>query len=261
MIRTLRQVDAFARNALLEGLRNKVLYAVLVAALAALGAASAFGALSLHQEERLFNNLVFAIGHLFLVALAIYQGVNALHREIESKTIFTVLSKPVTRASFLVGKFAASVGILAVCWALMFGAKALTGLALGYEIGALHLATYLGSLMQLVLVLALAFFFSAFSGPLLSALFTFGLVVVGSLTPQLADASRQFANEGNPLHLILDVALYVVPDLEKLNLSYELATGIEVGWGYLLHALLYTGVTAGLLLGFGYLIFSRRDFA
>ncbi|RAL22775.1 hypothetical protein DL240_07705 [Lujinxingia litoralis] len=261
MMRTLRQISAFSLNTLLEGLRNKVLYAVLLAALGALGAASAFGALSLHQEERLFNNLVFVIGHLFLVALAIYQGVNALWREIDSKTIFTVLSKPVTRGAFLVGKYAASAAILTLCWALMFGAKALAALALGYDVGALHLATYLGSWMQLMIVLATAFFFSAFSGPLLSALFTFGLFVLGSLTPQLADAARQFSQEGNPVHLILQAALLVIPDLEKLNLSYELANAMAVGSTYLLQALLYTGVCVTLLLSLAYLIFSRRDFA
>lgn len=261
MNRIPRQILAFSKNSLLEALRNKVIYAVLIAAGLAIGGAAAFGALSLHQEERLFNNLVFFAGMLFLVALTIYQGTTSLHREIETKTIFTVLSKPVARSAFLVGKYLAGVVVLFACATLLFGLKALVATLLGYTLTMTHLAAYTAGFLQLTIILSLAFFFSSFSGPLLSALFTFCLFLLGSLTPQLGDAAREFARQDNPISVILDAALWVIPDLEKLNLSYELTHRIPVPPAYLGNALLYTLSVVFFLLGFAYLLFQRRDFA
>lgn len=261
MSRIPRQILAFTKNSLLEALRNKVIYAVLIAAGLSIGAAAAFGALSLHQEERLFNNLVFFAGMLFLVALTIYQGTTSLHREIETKTIFTVLSKPVTRPAFLVGKYLAGVVVLFVSAVLIFGLKALVALYLGYTLTATHLVAYLAGFLQLSILLALALFFTSFSGPLLSALFTFCLFLLGSLTPQLSDAAREFGRQGNPISHVLEVALWIIPDLEKLNLSYELTHRIPIPWEYIGQALLYTTSVVFFLLFFSYLIFERRDFA
>ena len=263
MIRRIRQLIVFTTNTLLEAFRNKTLYAVLVAAALAIGAATTLGALSLHQDERIFNNLVFFIGMLFLVALAIYQSVTTIHREVDSKTIFTVLSKPVTRGSFLLGKFTASALILTICAVLMFGLKIGVALVIGYEITSTHIAVYYAGLLQLLMVLAVGFFFSSFatSGPLLSALFTFSIFVIGSLTPQIEDAARQFAADGNPVHHLLDVTLWVIPDFEKLNLSYELTHQLDIPLSYYLHASTYAATVVIFLLLFTYLIFSRRDFS
>ncbi len=261
MKRRLRQFAVFSTNTLLEALRNKTLYAVVFAAGLAMAAATTFGAVSLHQDERIFHNLVFFSGMLFLVALAIYQGVTSLHREIESKTIFTVLSKPVTRGSFLVGKYIASVAVLAVCAVLMFGFKSAVATLMGYDVGWTHLGVYFAGLLQLAIIIAIAYFFTTFSGPLLSALFTFCLVIIGNLTPQIEDASRQFAADNNPVHLLLDATLWVVPDFEKLNLSYELTYQIAIPATYFLHATTYAATVITFLLFFAFLIFSRRDFS
>ncbi len=254
-----RQLGSFIRNGLLEALRNKVLYAVLIAGAIAIAAASAFGALSLHQEERLFNNLVYFVGFLFLVALAIYQGTSSLHREVSTKTIYTVLSKPVDRPVFLVGKYVASAVVLAVAACLIFGMKIAVALYLGYDVTAVHFSAYFTAILQLVIIVALAHFFGSFSGPLLSALFTFCVFLMGSLTPQIEDAARQFRRQENPVHLLLEGSLWVLPDLEKLNLSYELTHQIEVSAAYLGHAVVYTSTVVFFLLLFSHLIFRRRD--
>lgn len=261
MKRRVRQLLVFTTNSLLEAFRNKTIYAVLIAAVLAMATSSTIGALSLHHDERVFNDLVFFAGMLFLVGLAVYQSVTAIHREVDSKTIFTVLSKPVTRGSFLLGKYVASVAILAVCAVLMFGLKIAMALLLGYDVTAVHLGVYFAGFLQLTLILAVGFFFSTFSasGPLLSALFTFAIFVVGSLTPQIENAAMKFRSEGNPIHHLLEVTLWVVPDFEKLNLSYELTHQIDIPISYFGHAIGYTGTTVLFILGFAYLIFLRRD--
>lgn len=261
MKRRARQLVVFTTNTLLEALRNKTIYAVIIAAVLAMAAATTVGAMSLHRDERLFNNLVFFAGMLFLVALAIYQGVTSIHREVESRTIFTVLSRPVTRGAFLVGKYVASVAITTVCAALMFGLKLLAAVFFGYEITSVHFGAYYAGILQLAIIVAVAFFFTTFSGPLLSALFTFAIFLIGSLTPQLEEVSAEFAADANPVHLLLDLTLVIVPDLEKLNLSRELTHQLEIPWTYFLHATGYTATVVVFVLLFAHLIFSRRDFS
>ena len=263
MKRRARQFLVFTTNTLLEALRNKTIYAVIIASVLAMSMATTLGALSLQQDERVFNNLVYFVGMLFLVAIAIFQGVTAIHREIDTKTIFTVLSKPVPRGSFLLGKYVASAAILTFCAILMFGLKSLGALAIGYEVTAIHLSVYYAGLLQLFIILAVGFFFSTFSvsGPLLSALFTFCIFLIGTLTPQLQNVSRELSIDGNPAHHLLDITLYIVPDLEKLNLSYELAHRIDIPFSYLGHATLYAATTIAFLMLVSLLIFSRRDFA
>lgn len=263
MKRLLRQTTVFTTNTIWEALRNKTFYAVLIAAALAMAAATTFGAISLRQDERIFNNLVYFAGMLILVALAVYQGVTALHREIDSKTIFTVLSKPVTRGVFLFGKFVASAVILTLCAVLMFGFTSLVALFLGHAVTTAHLGVYFAGLLQLIMIVAVGFLFSTFSvsGPLLSALFTFSIFLVGSLTPQIEDASREFSADGNPIYILLDFTLYIVPDFEKFNLSYELTHSIDIPPSYFLHAFGYAATIVIFSLLLSHLIFSRRDFA
>ncbi|MBA2663814.1 MAG: ABC transporter permease [Bradymonadaceae bacterium] len=260
MIALVPQIGALVKNTLLETLRNKILYALFSFAVMAIGATSAFGALSLHQEERVFNNLVLFANVVFLAALAIYQGVGAIHGDISSRTIFTVLSKPVRRGTYIFGKYLGSFVTVALALVILLAFKVGVTLFLDYTVTPQLFAAYYGVLLQLAIVVALAIFFSTFCTQLLSALFTFSIFLVGSLTPQLAEASVAFAKTGNPVRYAIDVVLFVVPDLEKLNLSFELTHRLDVPVSYLLTATGYSAVYVAILLIGAYVVFRKRDF-
>ena len=261
MIATIpRQLWAFIKNTMLEAMRNKILYAIFFFAAMAIGATSAFGALSLHQNERVFNTLVLAANVFFLSSLAIYQGVSAIQREIESRTIFTVLSKPVERPTFIVGKYLGSFAMITVCLLILFVLKLGVASFLDYSITHHLFAAYYGVFLQLSIVVALAIFFSSFSTQLLSALFAFSMFLVGNLTPQLRDAVIYFGNEGNPISHIISASLYIIPDLEKLNLSFELTHRVDISTTYLWHASAYSFVVVVILLIGAHFVFRNRDF-
>ncbi len=260
MLLITRQLGAFIQNTLLETLRNKLLYAILFFGAATIGATSAFGALSLHQDERVFNNLVLFANVIFLACLAIYQGVGSIQKEIETRTIYTVLSKPVMRGTFLVGKFVASLVMITLCLLLLFAMTIGIATFLDYAITAQLFAAYYGLFLQLAIITAAAIFFSSFSTTLLSALFTFSVFLVGNLTPQLHEAGAAFAKTGNPVRHVIDVVLMIVPDLEKLNLSFELTHALPVPMSYLLTATGYAAVYVAFLLGGAYIVFRKRDF-
>lgn len=254
-----RQNRAFAYSSILEAFRNKIFFVVLVVAALAMGLAAAFGTLSLHQEERLFNNLVFFVGMLFLVILAIYQGVTSISQELSTKTVLTVLAKPVTRTSFLLGKYAANIAVLFISSILLFSLKSLIAAFLGYELHLQQLLVYLAGFYQLAIILALSSLFATFSGPFISALCTSLIFIAGNLTPQMATAAAEFRSTQNPAAYLLTIAQYIIPDFEKLNLSFELTYRVPIPWTYMVHGVVYTASTSALLLGISALIFARRD--
>jgi ABC-type transport system involved in multi-copper enzyme maturation permease subunit len=256
-----RQFGVLTKNTLLEAFRNKLFYGVLFFALLALSSTGVFGALSLHQEQRVFNDLVLFASVLFLAGLTIYQGGRTIHREIESRTIFTVISKPVSRAQFIIGKYLGSLVAITVALVVILALKVTAASIVGFEVTSQLFAAYYGVLLQMSIVLALTIFFSTFSSPILSALFAGGVFIAGSLTPQLREAISYFAKSDNPARYVGEAAVFVLPDFEKLNLSFELTHQIDVPATYLLTATAYAATYVAILLLLGCIVFGRRDFS
>lgn len=255
------QFGVLTKNTLLEAFRNKLFYGVLFFALIALSSTGVFGALSLHQEERVFNDLVLFSTVLFLAGLTVYQGVRTIHREIETRTIFTVISKPVSRAHFIVGKYLGSLAAVSVALVVIVALKVTAASLVDFEVTSQLYAAYYGVLLQMALLLALTIFFSTFSSPILSALFSGGVFIAGSLTPQLREAIAYFAKQGNPARYVAEAAVFVLPDFEKLNLSFELTHRVDVPSSYLVTATAYSATYVAILLLLGCVIFAQRDFS
>ena len=114
-----------------EAIRNKLLYTLLFFAIVMIGAGVVLSALSYVEGERILQDFGFAAIRLFSVAIAIFVGVSLIHREVERRTIYTILSKPVSRTEFLLGKY---VGLVLTIWmqmAIMVAAFAVVSLAHG----------------------------------------------------------------------------------------------------------------------------------
>lgn len=261
MIRVTRQCAALALNTIREALSNRLLYAVALFAAVALSATGVFGALSLHQEERLFRDLVYFSSTVFLFGLATYQGVNSVTQEIQKKSVTTVLSKPVSRVTFVVGKYLGSVTVVVLGLFIIVGSKIAAALVLDFDVTRQFASAYYGLFLQLLIVSAIAILFSTLSSPLLAALITIGLTIAGSLTPQLREAAAHFAEKDNPVQLVAEAALTILPDLEKLNLSFELTHGVVVPATYLIAASGYAVLYSAIVLSLSAIVFGRQDFS
>ena len=259
--RVFTQFTALTQNALREALSNKVFYGVLVFALLTISATGVVGALSLHQEERLFNDLIFFSSVLFLAGLSVYQGVRSVHQEIQSRTIFTVLTKPVSRTSFVVGKYLGAAVAILIALLGIAGLQAATAGLLGYELTVQHAYAYYGLMLQLCIVVAVAMLFSSFSSPVLSSIFAGAVFLAGSLSPQLREAVSYFAEKNSPFKYVAEAAMFILPDFEKLNLSFELTHAIFVPTDYILSMSGYAFAYVGMTLSLTCIIFSRRDFS
>lgn len=252
------RVYAIAANTMREAIRNKVLYTLLFFAILLIGTGVLLSTLSYVEQERILQTLGLSAIRIFGVAIAIFVGVGLIHKEVDRRTIYTILSKPVRRSEFLLGKYA---GLVATIWlqvAIMTAAFAAVSLGTGAPLTGAHAAALSLVAVELALVVALATFFSAFTTPLLASLFTTGLYVVGQLSRDLRDLGTR-----SDVQAVRDVTAFlyrVLPDLSAFNLSLEAVHGLPVAASDVVLPALYGAGYACLILIAATTIFARRDF-
>src|SRR5512140_116902 len=171
-----------AINTFREAVRDRVLYNLIFFALLMIAAAVLVGQMSIGIERRVIVNLGLSSVSVFGLVMAVFIGVGLIYKEMERRTLYALLSKPVHRWEFLLGKYAGLVVTLAVNTLVMtvgvFAALLYVMRAFGRPDAWILVAVYF-ILLKLALVTALALLFSCFSTPMLSTVFTLGLYVAG----------------------------------------------------------------------------------
>jgi ABC-type transport system involved in multi-copper enzyme maturation permease subunit len=196
---------------------------------------------------------------------AIVLGVSLLYNEVQRRTIHTIVSKPLARFEFVLGKYAGMAMMLTVLVAAFAFALAVVVAVRGGELSSAVPKAILLTYLEVLVVAALAVFFSAFSSPFLSGVFSFALYFMGQVTPEMRDAVA--SPDLGALRDACRAALYVIPDLHLFSISggevrgeHVTVHGEFVDWSYLVTAIGYGGFWIALLLALAILIFSRRDF-
>jgi ABC-type transport system involved in multi-copper enzyme maturation permease subunit len=248
-----------AANTFREAVRDRVLYNLIAFAILMSGAAVLVGQISIDIEKLVVINLGLTAVSLFGTVIAILIGIGLVSKEIEKRTLYTVLSRPVRRWEFIAGKFFGLAGTLLVNTFFMalgvFGALLFVSRQFKASDGWVLVALYF-IVLQLFIITSLSLLFSSFSSPLLSAVFAFSLFVVGSFAEDL----RGFASMTEGVQQWLaTAAAYVVPNISALNVIAQVAHGQPVSGQLVMYntgyALLYTAMT---LFG-AVLIFERRN--
>ena len=242
-----------------EAVRDRVLYNLIIFALLLIGAAFLVGQISIGIERIVLVNLGLTAIALFGIVIAIFIGIGLVWKEIEKKTLYTVLSRPVRRWEFIAGKFFGLIGTLAVNTLFMsvgfFAALYYLERKLDIFDSGLFVAIYF-IILEFVIVTALALLFSSFSSPLLSAVMTFALFVIGTFAEDL----RAFAelSEGATRWISQGVA-WLVPNLASLNVVAQVAHGQAVPEHLIFHNTVYAVCYAGAALCGAILIFEKRN--
>jgi ABC-type transport system involved in multi-copper enzyme maturation permease subunit len=249
-----------AINTFREAVRDRVLYNLIFFALLMIAAAVLVGGISIGIERDVIVNLGLTAISIFGIIMAIFIGVGLVYKEIEKRTLYSLLAKPVRRWQFLVGKFGGLLLTLVVNTLLMgVGlAVALLYVAHKFERGDLTIliAIYF-VLLELALITALALFFSCFSSPMLSTLYTLGIYVAGVFAPDIRDIG-QFTTSPT-LKIVAKCIYYVLPNFHNFDIiaaaAHREAVPHALIWQNTLYALLYSA----LLLLAASAVFSGRD--
>jgi ABC-type transport system involved in multi-copper enzyme maturation permease subunit len=255
------RIGSIALHTFKESVRDKVLYNLIIFALLLIGAAILFGSISVGVERIILVNLGLSSIALFGLLMAIFIGIGLVWKEIERRTIFVMLSKPVRRAEFIVGKFLGLFLTLTVNTAIMtvgfYAALFYEQRSLGQD-DLLALQAIYFILLQLALVVAVALLFSCISTPILSAVFTFCLFVIGNFLSDI----RWFGQETGSAamqHLTAFI-YYLLPNFGDFNVITRVAHGLPIPGYLLLGNTLYAILYITILLSAAVLVFEEREF-
>jgi Cu-processing system permease protein len=252
------RVAVFAGNTFREAARNKLLYNLLIFGVLMILSAIVLADLHLGYRMRIYRDVGLSAIALFGTLIAIFVGINLVHRELSQKTVYTMLAKPVRRWEFLVGKYTGLLSVLAVEIAVM-GACFFSMLWLQDSpmTAGLVWAVFL-IFCELALVTAVAMFFSSFTTPYLAGMFTVAIWMIGHL---LADLRVFGASSEVPGMAALTELLYwSLPNLDRLDVKADAAAGRAISAARVGGAVLFAALYSTALLLCAVLLFRRRDF-
>jgi ABC-type transport system involved in multi-copper enzyme maturation permease subunit len=267
----LRAVRTVAVNVFRESVRDRVPYNLVLFAVLLISSSYLIGQLTAGQDVKIIKDLGLAATSVFGLFIAIFIGIGLVSKEVERRSIYALLSKPVSRPQFIAGKYAGLVLTLAVNVAVMAAAlyvllaymtwvapaSSLAGLETPGVDPALLKALFL-IFIELMLVTALALFFSTFSSPILSAALTFGLYVAGHFNADLKNFDKVV--DSRPAVWLARGVYHVLPDLSAFDVKTDVVHGLPVTAGYLAATAAYGLAYIAALLLVATFVFSRRDF-
>src|SRR5690242_8801306 len=257
---SMRRTLAIARNAFREAVRDRVLYNLVLFVLLLIGGAIFLGELSAGQETKIIIDLGLSAMLLFGVFIAIFVGVGLVYKEIERRTLYAILTKPIGRGQFLVGKFLGLCLTLAVNVAVMgIGVSlALIYIHRGWDPLALRIwPAILLIYFELAIMTGVALLFSTFSSPALSALLTFFVFLIGHFSADLKGLAN--TSSSAPARVLFRALYYLLPNLTTYSVITPAAHGVVPDAPSIMLATAYAVVYSIVLLAAATLVFSGRN--
>ena len=267
-VATLRRI-AFA--VFRESVRDRVPYSLVGFALLVMGASYLIGQVTAGQDVKIIKDLGLAAMSIFGLFIAVFIGIGLVSKELERRSIYSVIAKPVRRSELILGKYAGLVFTIAVNVAVM---TAVWYLVLGYmswmETEAFKqsweapatdprmlVAVYL-IVIQLMLVIAIALFFSTFAEPLWAAVFTLALYVAGHFSADLKHFDMVVGD--SPLRFVTSGLYYLLPNMAMFDVKNAVVHAQPVPSAYVGVATAYGACYIAALVAAAVWIFGRRDF-
>ena len=253
------RIRAIAFNTFRETVRDRVLYNLVFFALLLVATAPLLGQISIGVQRVLLINLSLTAISIFGTVISVFVGISLVSKEIEKRTLYPVLSRPLSRGEFIVGKYFGLVGTLLVNTLAMSAGFYLELLLMARSSVRADANILLGIyflFLQFVIVIGLSLLFSSFSTPLLSALFALSTFVAGTFAGDL----RVFASMSHgPQKWLATATSYLVPNLASLNVITRVAHDELISPALVGYNTLYAVLYAAAAVSGAVLTFSRRN--
>jgi ABC-type transport system involved in multi-copper enzyme maturation permease subunit len=251
-------VAAIAINGFRESRRNRVTVVVFAFALVLIFSATVALEMTVATFDRVMTDLGLGVLSLIATFLAIFLGSGLIPREIERRTIFMVVSKPIGRSAFIVGRLLGNVVtvffVMALMTVLFFGQVVVAGAT----VHASQVVAVAGMALQVVLLTAITFFFASFSSQYVTAIASTGLFFLGHLAPDAYQMASRSKSE--VVAAVLKGVYYLMPNFDRLDFkaraTYQEATSLAEFGGSTAYALAYSVA----LVAIACVLFERRDF-
>ncbi len=252
------KIRAIAFNTFKEAIRDRILYLLLFFAAVCIIFSRVLALLAVGDRVKIITDVGLAALSLFGVLMAILIGTGLVYKEIDKRTIYTLLAKPIQRYQFLLGKYLGLLLTLAVMLVLM------TLIFLGllflhhYPVGGTFFMAILFIFVELCLITAVAMLFSCFSTPILSTLYSLSFYLIGHISWGLETLINKIPQ--GAVKTLARILYTFLPDLENFNFKTEVVHLLPIPPKILLHSALYGLSYTIFILVLAMLIFRRRDF-
>jgi ABC-type transport system involved in multi-copper enzyme maturation permease subunit len=261
-----RQIISIAQTTIGEAIRRRVLLIILLIGVLFLVVAPGLGVLSARSETTVLRGMMLGIIQLTSAVIAIVLTVYMIPNEIERRTIYTILSKPVQRWQFLVGKYLGAVGALALMMGLMStvlvfvfflqqSTKDVASITEMLKAPAMYF-------VQMSLLAAVAMFFSTFVAPLVNFFLSGGMYLLGSLFNPFFQTLQESNNTPTATKFFAAFVNTILPNFANYNIQNPIINPqqqIQNEQTYYLGITVYGLFYIAILLVGGILIFDRRE--
>jgi ABC-type transport system involved in multi-copper enzyme maturation permease subunit len=254
----IQSFSALALNGFREARRNRVTLVVGFFALAMLLCTTLVTEVTVHTFDRVLTDVGLGVMSVMLVLLAIFLSSGLLSREIERRTVFLIVSKPISRSLFLVGRLAGNMLTLTV---LLVGMAAVFFVEMTINRAGITSTQFvaIGVLwFELLVLSSFGFVMSSFSSQIVSAVVTTGIYFAGHLANDVYNISSKSKSE--VLRLLGKATYYILPNLSRLNYRPQASYAVSVAPNEILSSVAYGAAYAGTLIVLAMILFSRRDF-
>jgi len=244
-----------ASNTYKEVVRDKVYYVLFAFSFLIIAFSFVLGRLSLGESRTLIMDMSFFAMELIGVLISVFVGITLVYREVERKTIFSILSKPVKRSEFVIGKFVGLISSLVVAEAAMLAITVALLKLRGVSLDLSLLIVFASILLEICLVLSCAVLFSVLSSPITSGIFTISFYMIGNMSYLLKEVylGTEEANH------VISAVFYIIPNFHIFDFSYEVVHLLPIEWGRVLIASGYAIAYILLLLTVAVAAFERKD--
>jgi ABC-type transport system involved in multi-copper enzyme maturation permease subunit len=254
----MHRIFAVAENTFKEALRQRILVLLIVFSILLIVVSMFLDPFAIGETPKIIRDFGLAVSSFFGVLVVIIIGATLIHKDIEKKTIYTVITKPVRRNEIIIGKF---LGLFLLIVILECAMAIIHQLVIFIYEGAFDPLLLLAipfSLIELMVLLGILLLFSSYSSPALSALFGIIFFVVGHASPDL----KLFADQVNSVTLkyLANAFYYLLPNLENFNIKLELVHRLPLHTDQVIFSVCYGLIYIMFLLYLAVIIFERKEF-
>jgi ABC-type transport system involved in multi-copper enzyme maturation permease subunit len=252
------KIRAIALNTFKEAIRDRILYLLLFFAAACIILSRILALLAVGDRAKITTDVGLASVSLFGILMAILIGTGLVYKEIDKRTIYTLLAKPIQRYQFLLGKYLGLLLTLAVMLVLMTLIFLVLLFLHRYPVEGNFFMAILFIFVELCLITAVAMLFSCFSTPILSTLYSLSFYLIGHISWGLETLINKMPT--GVLKTLARILYTFLPDLENFNFKTEVVHLLPIPPKIFLYSTLYGLSYTVFILVLATLIFRRRDF-
>ncbi|MEO0083169.1 MAG: ABC transporter permease [candidate division WOR-3 bacterium] len=252
------RVNGIILNTFREAIRDKIFITIIIFAVIVMGSSKVVQPLALGQEEKVIKDIGLNSITLFTVLIAVLVGGRLVYKEIEKRTIYLIISRPIHRWQFIIGKYFGLLLVIFESLLIMACVFYLILVLLGITPSLNLLLSILMTFFELWIITALAIFFSTFSSPITSSIFTFAIYFLGHLTRDFR--AFAIATKSPSTKVIADILYYLLPNLANFNIKAEVVHNIYLEPKIFILTIAYTVLYSTIVLIFSCLLFQKKDF-